>query len=601
MKRDDLLDSIGELDPAIVEESRRVRENRKRRKNPLAVAIPIAAAALLTAGVVYAILWNSRGSSTASDSFKSGDPVETLSLEERSGEDDLVPGQTLNEADKAAEDAAKEAEAQRAAAEKAAEDAAREAEAQRTAAEKAAEDAAREAEAQRAAAEKAAEEAAREAEAQKESASENGSILPLLGMEYEINIPEKIVSYIRDHMASIRTEIMHSQFAEEEKAGKDLGNLHLLHPFVIYREDNNTENTEFSSWYFPVMSSGRIACTIVLSTLGGDITMGKTIGFNDDLNALLGDRKVHRAVLKEKTGEAAKTDSAEKETGGENDAPPAVEFRETGQIASETLSLVDLSIENTADENVFSIIPDYDPYQDRFNTHVYYYDDVYAVLRIHRDDEQRLVMMKNSKSGWETFCDIRSAKRTMCDKAEEIIAAFEDFYGYYMSVWEPKMREEKARMTDFLKYAAIPNCDDITGNGVRMKYTDQEMETIRNLVSFEFDPEMSEGMAPSFMACYAAADNGFLRLTKPVAVFRMSYAGSESADEQQLISNYFGAQLGTDTSQYYILSGFAQFDSPALYSYVKISHNYLGETNPGTPEYYLGTSFIGEWISGILD
>ncbi|MBR6322516.1 MAG: hypothetical protein IKR59_06570, partial [Lachnospiraceae bacterium] len=105
MKRDDLLDAVGGIDSEIIEESRKLRQNKKPYRNRLAVILPIAAAALLAVGVISAVLWNSMHGNTGAEVTDPGNPVETVTLYENSHEMNEEERAALEAAEKAAETA----------------------------------------------------------------------------------------------------------------------------------------------------------------------------------------------------------------------------------------------------------------------------------------------------------------------------------------------------------------------------------------------------------------------------------------------------------------------------------------------------------------
>ena len=553
MKRDDLLDSIGGIDREILEESQKLRKDGRVRGNRLFAVIPIAAAAVLVFGVVSAVLWNARKSNTAQEGPGSGIAAETLSLQENT---ETGPGPSSQELTAGTEDAVPETE-----------EPAREASAE---SEREAAESVNEAETGPESAEVPEEtEKGKPVEYQLvENQEKDGDGHLLLGVEllaYE-EIPEEIRQYILDHTSSIRTEIMNSPFAEEAGIEKDLGDLLLLRPFVIYRSDGTPVNTEY--WLFPVMSKNRIICQIGLTEFNGEILLEKTVNFSDDLNALLGMAAEHRVVLKERKAASSGESPAVQMTGGE--LPPEYEYPETGKSISAGFSgtaqyLYDLSIQNSAAESAFQLIPDYNPFLDRWNTHVYYYDDHYAVFRIHHDEEQRLVLMKNDGNGWNTASDIHSGKKSMSDRASEITAAMEDFYSYYMKVWEPGLIPQIDQMCTYLRKAAVPNRESIDEENGPLMYTNEELDKLRSWVILHYDPDMSEKWVPSLMAIDIAGDFGFSRLTRPMLIFRMDCEDSEDPEMKALIAKEFG-DLSLNGTRYYLMAGHKHQDNPNLYN-----------------------------------
>ncbi len=564
MKRDDLLDSIGGIDREIIEESQKLREDGRARKNRMAVVIPIAAAAVLLIGVISAVWWNSRTGNTAAEGPGTGEvpePVETVSLYESNEEAVPEVSELMSEAAEAAESArqaAEEAEEQR----KAAEEAEKQAESARKAEiEAAAEKAAREAEeAARKAAEEAAKKAQEEASKQNEPARDEIGRL-ILGVELQYDIPQEIMDNILAHQASIRWEIMCSQFDCEIGLEKDLSDLVLLYPFVVEGSEAGLPDMGVKSWEFPVMSKDRIICTLVLTQYeGNEIMMGKSVVFSEDLNALLGNDKEHRVVMKDRPAVSWEGDPSTQPT-GYGVTLPEYDFPETGKTVAYMQELWDLSIEQPEDERAFSVLaaysPDtvYEPDLDRCNTHVFYFDGNYAVYRVHHDDDERVIILENSGGVWTAVCDIRSELRNMQDRIDELTASCEVLYRYIVSVSGADIPAESEKMMQFLRNgAAVPNPDSLNVSDGALKYTDEEMEALRNHVSFSYDPEMSEKLIPTYIAKYIASDNGFLSLKKPVLCIRMDCPDTDDPKLQNLLRSYFGDTISPEKPQYFILS-----------------------------------------------
>lgn len=573
MKRDDLLDAVGGIDREIIEESQKLRMNRRPRKNRLAVILPIAAAAVLVAGFVSAVLWNSWRTNTGAEATETGEPVETVTLYEKTQDPDELERAAAEAAEEARKQAEEAASADYSEAERQAEE---EAERQLEEARKAVDEARR--------AEEEAKKQAEQAENVEPAADDQGRLL--LGLELETNVPEEILQYIAHHEASIRAEIMYSQFADEMGIEKDLGNIYLLHPYTVYQSDGSLPD-EFRTWSFPVLMNNRITCSISLTQINGEILLGKDIVFADTLNALLGDRKEHRIVMKDRASAEYNGNPAERPTG---EPMPEYEYPETGRtISSDSQVIWDLSIKNTTDEGTLDLLAAYDPeygFFDRFNTHVFYCDSSFAVYRVHRDEEQRLVMLRSDADAWYIYCDIRSQKPRMDDKASEIIAACEEFYRYYLGTFEATLSQETDRMIAFLYKAGIPNYHSENEDGDVMRYTEEEISTLRDWVSYSYDREKSEEMVPTYIAFYIAADVGYLTLEKPVVCIRMDVPDSEDQDFQKLLEQYFGDSVLSSRPQYFILSADPDREESSIYRFSMFAW-------PGWPE---GT--FTEWING---
>ena len=195
---------------------------------------------------------------------------------------------------------------------------------------------------------------------------------------------------------------------------------------------------------------------------------------------------------------------------------------------------------------------------------VLYADAQWRIVRAENDKEQILVMIRyNEDAGhWERVCNLHSEKHTMSDKAMEITEAMEAFYAYYQDMTEKKWAAEVRKMTQFMTERGIQNYHSENEEGDSLMFSEEEMNLLREHMTVSYDPELSKRLVPQFMAYHLGGGTGYLKLTKPVLLFKVEFSDGGDPEEQRLITSYAGNQW----NQYYILSAYNQFDTDQLYS-----------------------------------